>query len=181
MKKPRLSVPSVPEPFFPETPQSQEARIEIPAMTLIIGSWSRTTAFDPAQLSVVYSQPTDSFIFSTRHLEVSSRIFTSPHRSENRFTLAFVSLSSLSTIYTFPSLRSSLSSCSIPSHTLAAYSSSSETHQAPFNLNSLNRAHHPNQRIPLSLLKLLRLSNRTLFQISLPNNSRLQRRRTLSN
>ncbi|GAA5883464.1 hypothetical protein JCM16303_003810 [Sporobolomyces ruberrimus] len=69
MKKPRLSVPSVPEPFFPETPQSQEARIEIPAMTLIIGSWSRTTAFDPAQLSVVYSPATDSFIFSTQHLE----------------------------------------------------------------------------------------------------------------
>lgn len=45
--------------------------VAFPALTLLIGTWARRSAVDPTQLSFKYSGATDSFVFSTQHLDVS--------------------------------------------------------------------------------------------------------------
>lgn len=52
-----------------EAPQA--VVVGFPALTLLIGTWARRSAVDPTQLSFIYSSQTDSFVFSTQHLDVS--------------------------------------------------------------------------------------------------------------
>lgn len=96
--------------------EEKDVTIELPAKTLCIGQWARRAAVDPSQLRVVYSSRSDSLVFSTQHLEVSS-LFPCPLDELESIDPLFASLS---TISIFPSLPSPPLSCSTHLSNLAA-------------------------------------------------------------
>jgi len=84
-----------PAPILSARIEEKEQMIELPALALGIGTWSRRADVDPSQLRAVYSSKTDALIFSTEHLEAS--FFLSSHFHSNR-TLNNLTLHALSYI-----------------------------------------------------------------------------------